>query len=199
MFSEKTFFPSERGQAERSIFPGIFAKQKSQAEGSLPWAFTGAKGQAESRFPWGFFATAKKGQLSAEMIGISAVIMILFLIVVLIVWQRGLYTNLIGNVNQNTQLCNKLSKIIADFNSNPGYSETMMELEAKVKIEARSITVNPDNCPNCQYCYYGGTVAPNLPLTLPRGVYLIDINMAGVKFTCNGTAGTPAGSHKPCA
>lgn len=174
MFFEKTFFPSERGQAKQ-IFPGVFRVSE--------------KGQAEGSFPWDFFATAKKGQLSAEMIGISAVIMILFLIVVLIVWQRGFYTTLIGNVNQNTQLCNKLSKIIADFNSNPGYSETTLELETKVKIDAHSITVNPDGCPNCQYCYYSGTVVgvsagpPPTSKTLEKGEYTIEMNDNGVNFT----------------
>ncbi len=172
MFSEKTFFPSERGQAKQ-----------------FPWAFATAKGQvlrSKTLFP-GLFRNSEKGQLSAEMIGISAVIMILFLIVVLIVWQRGLFTTLIGNINQNTQLCNRLSKIIADFNSNPGYSETMLELEAKVKIEPHSITVNSDGCPNCQYCYYSGAVnpAPNaaLPLVLDKGEYLIETTGEGVKFT----------------
>lgn len=148
------------------------------------------------------FFPSERGQLSAEMIGIAAVVLILFLMVVLIVWQRGLFTTLIGNVNQNTQLCNKLSKIIADFNSNPGYSETTLELEEKVKIEPRSITVNPDGCPNCQYCYYHGAVAsfsPSLSLTLPKGEYLIEMTDGGVRFGCTGTAGAPVGSHTPCA
>ena len=123
------------------------------------------------------------------MIGISAVIMILFLIVVLIVWQRGLFTTLIGNVNQNTQLCNKLSTIIADFTSNPGYSKTTLELEQPVKIELGSITINPEGCPNCQYCYYNGMVAevsagpPPTSLALEKGEYTIEMTDNGVEFT----------------
>ena len=129
----------------------------------------------------------KKGQSSAEMMAVAIVILLLFLIIVTLVLQKNVFTNQIINVRQNSLLCDKISTIISEFESNPGYGQTKLIFSEELEIDERSITVNPSGCPNCHYCFYSGTVvgvAPESPLTITKNVeYLIEKTDEGVEFT----------------
>jgi len=92
----------------------------------------------------------KSGQASLELVAIIIVVLLLLLIVSLIIVQKNFFTSLVSNVNENTQQCNTIAGIMANFQSNPGYSETKITLNYYTRIEKNNIRVGP--CQNCSDC-----------------------------------------------
>ncbi len=122
----------------------------------------------------------KHAQTATEMIAITAVILLLFALVIALVVQKNFFTSLISNVNQNVQECNRVAAIIANFQSNPAYSETIITMQKNATIEEKVIRIEPDNCPNCTYCYHNGTV---VPASLEAGKsYLVKTTIGGIEF-----------------
>jgi hypothetical protein len=94
--------------------------------------------------------SGKSGQASLELVAIIIVVLLLLLIVSLTIVQKNFFTSLVSNVNGNTQQCNAISGIIANFQSNPGYSETKITPDYYTRIEKNNIRVGP--CQNCGDC-----------------------------------------------
>ncbi len=97
--------------------------------------------------PTKWAAETGRGQVSVEILMSGLFLMTLFIVVLLINHQS---TQAHERLQQNIieeEMCIKLSSIITYMNSNPPYTETVLELSADVNIVSNSIYVGDIFCP----------------------------------------------------
>lgn len=89
----------------------------------------------------------EKGQVAIEAIMIAVILLGLMLATAVLVVQRNSDATRLNELQKDNALCQKISGLIMNFNSNAGYSEARLQSSEKTaRVEKSSVLVGNISC-----------------------------------------------------